>query len=676
MPAHEMWKSPSFLRPRGFMLALLAVATATVVLTALHMHSGEARVSSEPGRAPSTPGTEPDPTPSSHGDPVTFAEDVAPILFRHCSACHRPEGPGPFSVLQYEEVRPMATAIAAAVTSGRMPPWLPAPGRGEFEGDRSLTPSEVELLQVWAAQGAPEGDPDLAPEPPPVSDGWYLGQPDLVVEMPRPYTVPGRGDGVDHASHGGEREDFFRHFVLPLPFSGQRWIEAVELRISEPGVVHHAEIMVDHTPTARRLDERDPEPGYDASASAGTESMPPGFFLGWTPGLVPTREDEGMAWPLHGDTDLVLQFHLMPRTEPVQLSARVGIHFADGPPTRVPTILKLTSETIDIPAGEATYLMEDGYRLPVDVEVLGVYPHAHFLAREVRVAARLPDGRERWLLHIPEWDFNWQDAYRFREPVSLPEGSVVSALIRYDNTAANPHNPHDPPQRVTYGPRSTDEMGDVYLRLLPRNPEDLGELERDLTVKGLRDRIAGLNHRLEHDSADTGALLGLGEVYVSIQAWDRAIPYLRRLLDLVPGDHEARHMLGIALQGDGDTQGALDEFRTLAASVPDQVAPHLSLANTLVLAEREAEAEEHYRRVLELEPGHPSATGNLAVVLFATGRAAEGLELAVRGIEAYARSGDGESLVELLELTLEEARGAGATGIVEQLEELRRRLGR
>jgi tetratricopeptide (TPR) repeat protein/mono/diheme cytochrome c family protein len=594
---------------------------------------------------------------------VTYARDVAPILFGSCAACHRPEGPAPFSVLSYEEARAMAPAIAAAVRDGRMPPWMPARGRGTFAGERRLSEGEIRILQEWAAAGAPRGDPADKPPVPEVEDGWYLGEPDLVVELPEPYEVPAEG------------HDFFRHFPIPLPFEGTRWIEAVELRIGDARVVHHAELMVDPTPTSRQIAERDPEPGYDAGHSAGTETMPPGFFLGWTPGLVPARDEAGLAWPLHGGTDLVLQFHLMPRGRPVTLTAEVGIHFADGPPTRVPTILKLTSETIDIPAGEDEYVVVDRHELPVDVDVLGIYPHAHFLAREFRVTASVPGEGERWLLHIPDWDFNWQDAYRYRDPVRLPAGTVITARIRYDNSEANPRNPHDPPRPVAYGPRSTDEMGDVYLRLLPRNQDELPELERDLTVKRLQHRVAGLNHRLSRDPGDTGALRGLGEVYLSIGAFDRAVPHFRRALDHEPEDPNVRYSLAIALQGEGELEEALEHFRELAEAVPDQAAPRQALANTLVLMGREEEAVPHYRRVLEADPGHAGAAGNLAVVLLGLGRTPEGLEIAIRAVESYVAAGDETSAREVLEFALGEARSAGERAAARRLEELRERLG-
>ena len=595
---------------------------------------------------------------------VTFARDVAPIVFRHCSACHRPEGPGPFSVLTYEETRPMARAMAAAAQAGRMPPWLPAPGRGEFAGERRLTDQEVDVLRSWAEVGAPQGDPTRMPPPPDLMDGWYLGEPDLIVELPEAYEVPASG------------RDFFRHFVVPLPFQGLRWIQAAELRIGDASVVHHAEMMVDPTPTARRLEDRDPGPGYDASFSVGTETMPPGFFLGWTPGLVPAQDEDGLAWPLHGETDLVLQFHLMPTGEPVRLTAKVGFHFADGPPQRVPTILKLTSETIDIPAGQPDYVAVDRYEIPVDVELLGIYPHAHFLAREFQVVATVPGEGDRWLLHIPDWDFNWQDAYRYREPIRLPAGTVVEARIAYDNSADNPQNPHHPPQRVTHGPRSTDEMGDVYLRLLPSDPATLAVLERDLTVKGLRDRVAGFNHRLSQDPDDAVALRGLGETYLSIQAFDEAVPFLEGALEREPDDHATRYSLAIALQGMGALEEALEQLRHVSRAVPGEAAPQLALANTLVLLDREDEAVDRYRTVLELEPGHASATGNLAVVLLRLGETEEGLERAVEGVEAYAALDDRESAMELLEFGLEVARSVGAEGVLERLEEFRTHLAR
>ena len=192
---------------------------------------------------------------------LTFNEDIAPILFEHCAACHRPGGSAPFSLLTYRDVKNRARLIAAAIVTRQMPPWLPEPGRGEFANERRLSREQIEMFQQWVEDGLREGDPLDLPPAPAWPEGWHLGEPDLVVRMPQPYTLPADGSEV------------FRNFVIPISISGTRYVEAVELHPGNPRVVHHAMIMVDPTPASRRLDEQDPEPGYEGM-HAGDAQIP------------------------------------------------------------------------------------------------------------------------------------------------------------------------------------------------------------------------------------------------------------------------------------------------------------------------------------------------------------------------------------------------------------------
>jgi tetratricopeptide (TPR) repeat protein len=194
-----------------------------------------------------------------------------------------------------------------------------------------------------------------------------------------------------------------------------------------------------------------------------------------------------MAWLLRPGTDLVLQVHVRPHGRAQPITPQIGLSFAAGAPVRHPAVLMLGSRDIDIPAGAPEYVVQDTFELPVDVQVLAVYPHAHYLGRALEGFARLPNGRTRWLVRIRDWDFNWQDEYRYAEPVFLPGGSTVTMRWRYDNSAANPRNPSRPPRRVEYGPRSSDEMADLVLQVLPQAEADRETLERDLRWKYLAD---------------------------------------------------------------------------------------------------------------------------------------------------------------------------------------------
>jgi hypothetical protein len=256
----------------------------------------------------------------------------------------------------------------------------------------------------------------------------------------------------------------------------------VDLRPGDAHVVHHARLMVDTTGTSRTADAADPEPGFDGMQATRTAQNPPGHFVGWTPGRVPHPGDAELAWTLNPGTDLVLQLHLRPSGHARTVRPEIGIYLADGPPAVRPSLVMLGTEIIDIPAGDSAHVVTDAYTLPVPVDLLSIYPHAHYLARTMTGRARLPDGRIEPLIHIPDWDFNWQDEYRLARPMSLPTGTTLEMRYTYDNTDGNPQNPHAPPRRVQYGSRSTDEMADMIMQVVPRSAADGEVLDRDLSL--------------------------------------------------------------------------------------------------------------------------------------------------------------------------------------------------
>ena len=418
-------------------------------------------------------------------DPVTFNRDVAPILFEHCVACHREGGIGPFSLETYAGARERAERIAAMTAARDMPPWLPEPGPEPFAGERRLPDEAIETLRRWSEGGAPEGDRTALPEVPRFAAGWQRGEPDLVVTMSEPYVVPESG------------RDIFRSFVVPVPTERDRFVEAMEFLPGNHEVVHHAVVLVDAVRSARHLDALDPEPGW-AGMQAGLAESPDGHFLGWTPGKTSLEVPDGLTWRLPRGSDLVLQLHLLPRPDAAPVRVQVGFHFGEAP-TGTSTRLRLGAKAMDVPAGEEHYRIRDAYRLPVDVELVGLYPHAHYLGKEMRAWAAFEDGRRRSLLHIPDWDFNWQAEYRFARPVSLPAGATLAMEFRYDNSAENPQNPHHPPRRVLYGPESSDEMGDLWVQVVPRREADLAALKLDFARKETAARLAGYRFKLDRE---------------------------------------------------------------------------------------------------------------------------------------------------------------------------------
>ena len=239
----------------------------------------------------------------SPSDTLTFNKDIAPIVFNHCVTCHRPGESAPFHLLSYEDVKTHAEQVTEVTSSGFMPPWLPEPGYGKFVGERRLSRREIDIIRQWVEEGVAEGDPADLPTLPQWNDGWQLGQPNLVVTLPEPFTLPGEGT------------DIYHNFVLPIPVSKMRYVKAVELRPGNKRIVYHAIMLIDRTGMTRQLDEKDPGPGFAGMIVEHAEH-PDGYFLGWTPGKVPDAGSHGMSWRLYPGTDLVLQLHMVPTGKP------------------------------------------------------------------------------------------------------------------------------------------------------------------------------------------------------------------------------------------------------------------------------------------------------------------------------------------------------------------------
>jgi hypothetical protein len=297
--------------------------------------------------------------------------------------------------------------------------------------------------------------------------GWQLGTPDLIVKMPAGYPVPAEGP------------DIYRNFVVPIAAGEDRWIRAIELRPSARTAVHHVLYFADPTGAGRTADEADSEPGFAGMRPGGLRSTPLG---GWAVGQQAHFYPEGFSLPLPAKADLVLQYHFHPIGRAETEQSVVGLYFAERAPERHLAAIQLPVlfgffAGLDIPAGEPRYEVQDSFVLPIDVEGVAVGAHAHYLGREMKLTATLPDGTEKTLLWISNWDFAWQDRYIFESLVPLPKGTRLTANVAWDNSAANPRNPSDPPVRVHWGEQSTDEMGSVTLQVVPKRQADLPILQ-------------------------------------------------------------------------------------------------------------------------------------------------------------------------------------------------------
>ena len=405
--------------------------------------------------------------------PVTFSETVAPILYDHCITCHRPGEVAPFSLISYEDAAARGALVAAVTGARQMPPWH-ARADGEFIGERRLSDEQIRLIAAWVEQGMPRGDQTRMPALPQFADGWALGEPDLVLEMPVAFALPAAG------------HDVFRNFVLPTGLTEDVWVRAVELRPRARAAAHHALFAYTPAGTFSTRDGTDGQPGFGGSMAVGfVPGQSGGSLGGWAVGGRGFVLPDGLALRLPARADFLLQMHFHPTSGSQQERARVGLYFADGPPEKPMASVDLPAlfgfgAGLDIPAGEPRYVVEDDFVLPATVRVYSAYGHAHHLGKEMKVSATLPDGSTKTLLWIPAWDFNWQDFYTYKEPIVLAKGTRLAATITYDNSADNPRNPHHPPQRVRWGLESSDEMGTVGLLLEILSQDDEPALRQAL----------------------------------------------------------------------------------------------------------------------------------------------------------------------------------------------------
>src|SRR5258706_1455057 len=390
----------------------------------------------------------------------TFTRDIAPIVWNNCAGCHHAGEVAPFSLTSYEDVKKRAKQIAKITHSRTMPPWKAEPGYGDFEAERRLTEAEFALIQAWVEAGAPEGNPADLPPLPKFTDGWHMGQPDIVVKMEEPFTLR------------AERPDVFRCFVVPLEIPAGKYVKAVEYRPANRKITHHALLFLDNTGRARQLDAADPGPGY--SAMGGVGFLPSGGMGGWAPGAAPHRFPDKAAKAVPENTDLVIQTQFHPSGKVETEQASVGIYLTDEAPIRtVATVPLGVRSTIDIPPGVKDYVWKDNITIPVAFEVPGITPHAHYICTKMDVWATLPTGEIKPLIRINDWDFDWQGQYRYQRPMEVPAGTPIDIGYTYDHNADNPRNPSSPPRRVRRGEQTTDEMGVTFIQGMPKNPTDI-----------------------------------------------------------------------------------------------------------------------------------------------------------------------------------------------------------
>ena len=412
---------------------------------------------------------------ASAADAVTFNAQIAPIIYQNCSTCHRPGEAAPFSLLSYADVKRKAKTIGKATVGHVMPPWKAEPASYAYRDERRLTEQQIALVQAWIAAGMPEGKESEKSTPPKFASGWQLGEPDLVVEMPRAFHVPADGP------------DIYRNIPVALGLSEDKWVAAIDMKPSARAVVHHVLYFAD---ISGKIHERAPqgaEPGYNGMG-AGRSTRPLG---GWALGAQPQFFPDGLALELPKGSDLVVQYHFHPTGKPEVEKSLIGFYFAKKAPDRRLARIQLPPDYslfsgLDIPAGQKDFVIRDSYTLPVAVDAVGVSAHAHYLATQLKMTATLPDGQVKDLLIIKDWDFAWQDRYFFKDFVPLPKGTKLESEIHWDNSTDNPHNPTNPPIHIEWGEGSKDEMGSISLMAVTQEQSQWPLLVGELRARSLK----------------------------------------------------------------------------------------------------------------------------------------------------------------------------------------------
>ena len=529
------------------------------------------------------------------GAEITFYRDIAPITYHSCMPCHRPGEPGPFPLITLTDVRKHGRQIVSVIKRRYMPPWLPAEGYGDFIDERRLSDQQIRTIEEWVREGAPGGSPADAPPMPTYVPGWQLGEPDIVIQAPRPYHL--RPDGPDQ----------YWNFILPMNLKRRRWVKAIEIRPGNLRAVHHANVLIDRSRSAR-LQETKPGfgfPGMDLNIASDTFD-PDSHFLFWKPGGTPWVEPDGMAWHADPGTDLVLNVHMQTTGKPELVQPSIGLYFTDHPGTKYPMLVQLEhDDALDIPPGDPDFEVSDDFVVPMDLDVLAVYPHAHYLGHLLEGYATLPDGTRRWLIRIPNWDVNWQAVYRYKKPVFLPKGTVVSMRYHYDNTANNPRNPNDPPKRVRGGNQATDEMGHLWLQVLPRGGGD----------RRMELQEAIMRHRLEKYPGEFTAEFNLGALMLAEGKPAEAEKFLKAAIAARPGHAIALNTLGAVLLSMNNVDGAAGYFTRALAANPRYTNARYNLASALAIQQNWEQAADDFRKVLADNPNDAGARQHLGEVL-------------------------------------------------------------
>lgn len=416
-------------------------------------------------------------TPTVTSQRVTWHGQIEPLLRNHCAECHREGGVGLFSLITLDEARSWAPDLRELTKARIMPPWHVRGGDHAFENERRLSDEQIAEIAHWVDAGCPVGEPTATSDAPATADSgtleiaansratdlWTIGEPDLVLAPRDEFVLEAEG------------RDEYRCFLFPTNFTEPQAVSAFEVIPGNRSAVHHVIVFLDTSGKARERDERDPAEGYRTNGG-GPGFLPVGAIGGWAPGNSPHRFPTGMARMIPPGADIVVQVHYHRTGKVERDQTRVGVHFATQPirhaiyseamaPYGFP-IMRMS-----LPAGEPRIRIAGEKMLGADLLLLAITPHMHLLGKEMQVRATLPDGTQQLLIDV-DWDFNWQETYYFREPLVLPRGTRIEMVAHFDNSAANPKNPSQPPQLVRWGEQTNDEMCLCFFEVTSPTPVD------------------------------------------------------------------------------------------------------------------------------------------------------------------------------------------------------------
>lgn len=371
---------------------------------------------------------------------LTFAEHVAPIVYKHCVECHRPDTSAPFSLISYEQVAGKANTIAAVVRDGRMPPWYGAPSHTDFVNKRGLSARERETILQWAKYGKAKGDEKKLPKlPAHDKDAWRIGKPDLIVTHPA-HDLP--ADGVID----------YKYVIFPHVFTHDTWVQGVEIRNDNPKVLHHANL---------------------AYVKLTEKWSIKNFITGTVPGGDAMTLDKGVGYRIPAGSVLVLQTHYVTTGKKEKSTLSIGLKYASGTIDRHLRFAYLVDNKFSIPPFAPAHRVSASQKLPNDSVAIALFTHMHVRGRDMTFLAHYPNGKSEKLLTIPNYNFDWQLAYRY-EPgkKKFPKGTRLEAIAHYDNSAFNPFNP-DPKATVRDGQQTFNEMMNGFVFYVEEN-EKLG----------------------------------------------------------------------------------------------------------------------------------------------------------------------------------------------------------